>query len=138
MIPEQDWEGSGVPASPHGTDPATASIGFTGGQGTGSAGEITWAEAQYTRLARDIGSVTAVTAGPDGISRRACPARRDLDDHGRDRHRRGRHRPTAGDGHRPGPPAATGSQPRRAWGLYQAAWWSLRHGVRRAHGRSVG
>ena len=88
MIPEQDWEGSGVPASPHGTDPATESIGFTGGQGTGSAGEITWAEAQYARLARDIGSVTAVTAGPDGISRRACPPRRDLDDHGRDRRRR--------------------------------------------------
>src|ERR1039457_6972581 len=60
MIPEQDWEDPGVPASPYGSDPTTASIGFTDGQGTGSAGEITWAEAQYVRLARDIGTGTLI------------------------------------------------------------------------------
>jgi len=54
MIPEQDWEDPGVPPSPYGSDPTTASIGFTDGQGAGSAGEITWAEAQYVRLALDI------------------------------------------------------------------------------------
>ena len=37
MIPEQDWEDPGVPASLYGSDPTTASIGFTDGQGTGSA-----------------------------------------------------------------------------------------------------
>jgi glucoamylase len=60
MIPEQDWEDPGVPAAPYGSDPATASIGFTDGQATGSAGEITWAEAQYVRLAGDIGTGTLV------------------------------------------------------------------------------
>ena len=57
---EQDWEDPGVPASPYGSDPTTASIGFTDGQGTGSAGEITWAEAQYVRLTRDIGTGTLI------------------------------------------------------------------------------
>jgi glucoamylase len=56
MIPEQDWEDADVPPSPYGSDPTTASIGFTDGQPAGSAGEITWAEAAYVRLAQDIGS----------------------------------------------------------------------------------
>jgi glucoamylase len=60
MIPEQDWEDADVPASPYGSDPATASIGFTDGQATGSAGEITWAEAAYIRLARDIATGTLI------------------------------------------------------------------------------
>jgi hypothetical protein len=54
MIPEQDWEDPAVPPSPYGSDPTTASIGFTDGQPAGSAGEITWAEAQYVRLTQDI------------------------------------------------------------------------------------
>jgi glucoamylase len=58
MIPEQDWEDPDVPPSPYGSDPTTASIGFTDGQPAGSAGEITWAEAQYVRLARDIATGT--------------------------------------------------------------------------------
>jgi glucoamylase len=58
MIPEQDWEDASVPPSPYGSDPTTASIGFTDGQPAGSAGEITWAEAQYVRLARDIATGT--------------------------------------------------------------------------------
>jgi glucoamylase len=60
MIPEQDWEDADVPPSPYGTDPTTASIGFTDGQPAGSAGEITWAEAQYVRLARDIATGTLI------------------------------------------------------------------------------
>jgi glucoamylase len=56
MIPEQDWEDPDVPPSPFGTDPTVASIGFVDGQPAGSAGEITWAEAGYVRLARDIGA----------------------------------------------------------------------------------
>jgi glucan 1,4-alpha-glucosidase len=60
MIPEQDWEEADVPASPYGTDPTTASIGFTDGQPAGSAGEITWAEAQYVRLARDLATGTLI------------------------------------------------------------------------------
>jgi glucan 1,4-alpha-glucosidase len=60
MIPEQDWEDADVPPSPYGTDPTTASIGFTDGQPTGSAGEITWAEAQFVRLARDLATGTLV------------------------------------------------------------------------------
>ncbi len=54
MIPEQDWEDPSVPPSPYGSDPTTASIGFTDGKGAGSAGEITWAEAQFVRLTQDI------------------------------------------------------------------------------------
>jgi glucoamylase len=60
MIPEQDWEDADVPPSPYGSDPTTASIGFTDGQPAGSAGEITWAEAQYVRLARDIATGTLI------------------------------------------------------------------------------
>jgi glucoamylase len=60
MIPEQDWEDADVPASPYGSDPTTASIGFTDGKGAGSAGEITWAEAAYVRLARDIATGTII------------------------------------------------------------------------------
>ena len=60
MIPEQDWEEADVPPSPYGSDPTTASIGFTDGQPAGSAGEITWAEAQYVRLARDLATGSLV------------------------------------------------------------------------------
>ena len=41
-------------ASPYGTDPATASIGFTDGEAAGSASPLTWAQAQYARLAIDL------------------------------------------------------------------------------------
>lgn len=54
MIPEQDWEDPDVPPSPYGSDPTTASIGFIDGKPTGSAGEITWAEAGFVRLVRDL------------------------------------------------------------------------------------
>jgi hypothetical protein len=54
LIPEQDWEGPDLAASPFGTDPTTASIGFRNGGAAGSASPLTWSAAQYVRLMRDI------------------------------------------------------------------------------------
>jgi glucoamylase len=50
LEPEQAWEDPNVAASPYGTDPATASIGFQDGQAAGSASPLTWAQSQYARL----------------------------------------------------------------------------------------
>jgi glucoamylase len=72
MIPEQDWEDPSVPPSPYGSDPTTASIGFTDGQGAGSAGEITWAEAQFVRLTQDIGQ-RRITDQPSVVRDRYVP-----------------------------------------------------------------
>jgi glucoamylase len=54
LEPEQVWEDPAVPASPFGSDPATASIGFEPGQPAGSASPLGWAQAQYARLALDV------------------------------------------------------------------------------------
>jgi glucoamylase len=54
LEPEQVWEDPNQAASPYGTDPATASIGFTDGKPAGSASPLTWAQAQYARLALDL------------------------------------------------------------------------------------
>jgi glucan 1,4-alpha-glucosidase len=54
LIPEQDWEDPNLAASPYGSDPTTASIGFIDGQAAGSASPLTWAAAQYVRLLLDI------------------------------------------------------------------------------------
>jgi glucoamylase len=56
LVPEQVWNYPDVPASPYGSDPATASIGFTGGQPDGSAAPLTWAQAQLLRLIADLAS----------------------------------------------------------------------------------
>ena len=56
LVPEQVWEDPAVPAAPYGSDPTTASIGFTPGQPAGSAGPLTWAQAQLARLALSIGA----------------------------------------------------------------------------------
>lgn len=54
MIPEQDWELANLAASPFGTDPTQASIGFVNGKPVGSAAPLTWSAAVYPRLLRDI------------------------------------------------------------------------------------
>ena len=54
LIPEQDWELPGLAASPYGTAPETASIGFTDGGPAGSAAPLTWSAAAYVRLAADL------------------------------------------------------------------------------------
>ena len=46
LEPEQVWEDPDLAASPFGTDPTTASIGFTNGKPAGSASPLTWAQAQ--------------------------------------------------------------------------------------------
>jgi glucoamylase len=77
LVPEQAWEDPDLAASPFGSDPATASIGFTDGQAAGSASPLTWAQAQELRLSlslgtgRDVDTPAATTArnvtnGPPG------------------------------------------------------------------------
>jgi glucoamylase len=56
LVPEQAWEDPDLAASPYGSDPTTASIGFTDGQAAGSASPLTWAQAQELRLILDIGA----------------------------------------------------------------------------------
>ncbi len=77
LVPEQAWEDPDLPPSPYGSDPTTASIGFTDGKAAGSASPLTWAQAQELRLILAIGAghtletpaVTTqryVTNGPPG------------------------------------------------------------------------
>ena len=56
LVPEQVWNFPDVAASPYGSDPTTASIGFVNGQPDGSAAPLTWAQAQLLRLIRDMGA----------------------------------------------------------------------------------
>ena len=56
LVPEQAWEDPNLPASPYGSDPATASIGFTDGEAAGSASPLTWAQAQEVRLILSLGT----------------------------------------------------------------------------------
>jgi glucoamylase len=54
LIPEQVWELPDLAASPFGTDPTVASIGFRNGHPAGSAAPLTWASGVYARLLQDI------------------------------------------------------------------------------------
>ena len=54
LIPEQNWELPDLAASAYGTDPETASIGFTNGGPAGSAAPLTWSAAAFVRLAADL------------------------------------------------------------------------------------
>ncbi len=54
LIPEQDWELQAVAASPFGTDPTLASIGFANGHAAGSASPLTWSAASFVRLTADL------------------------------------------------------------------------------------
>jgi len=56
LEPEQAWEDPAVAASPFGSDPTTASIGFDKGHPAGSASPLTWAQAQYARLTLSLGA----------------------------------------------------------------------------------
>ena len=60
LVPEQAWENPDLDASPFGTDPTVASIGFTDGKAAGSASPLTWAQAQELRLMLDIGAGRAL------------------------------------------------------------------------------
>lgn len=54
LIPEQAWELPDLAASPFGTDPTQASIGFENGKAAGSASALTWAAGQFVRLTLDL------------------------------------------------------------------------------------
>ena len=54
LIPEQVWEHPPLARSPFGTDPTVASIGFTNGEGAGSATALTWSAGQFVRLMLDV------------------------------------------------------------------------------------
>ncbi|WP_188190024.1 glucodextranase DOMON-like domain-containing protein [Nonomuraea sp. SYSU D8015] len=69
LVPEQAWENPDLPASPYGTDPATASIGMRDGGPAGSASPLTWAQAQALRLILSLGSNRPVEQ-PDIVRRR--------------------------------------------------------------------
>jgi glucan 1,4-alpha-glucosidase len=56
LIPEQDWESPDLAASPFGTPPDTASIGFVNGKPAGSAGPLNWSAASFVRLFANIGA----------------------------------------------------------------------------------
>jgi glucoamylase len=53
LIAEQAWELPDLAASPFGTDPTIASIGFRDGKPAGSASALTWSAGQFVRLTLD-------------------------------------------------------------------------------------
>ncbi|HEX2783460.1 MAG TPA: glycoside hydrolase family 15 protein, partial [Ilumatobacteraceae bacterium] len=54
LIAEQNWEQPDLAASPYGTDPTTASIGFVNGKPAGSASPLVWSAGSFVRLAADL------------------------------------------------------------------------------------
>jgi glucan 1,4-alpha-glucosidase len=54
LVPEQVWELPNLAASPFGTDPTTASIGFVNGKPAGSAAPLTWGAGSLVRLTADL------------------------------------------------------------------------------------
>ena len=81
LEPEQAWEDPDLAASPFGSDPTTASIGFVNGSPAGSASPLTWAQSQYARFAlalstgRDLETPGIVT---NRYVRRGMPGSLDL------------------------------------------------------------
>jgi glucan 1,4-alpha-glucosidase len=69
LIPEQVWESPDLAASPFGSDPTTASIGFRNGGAAGSASPLTWSAAQYVRLMRDLAAGTILEQPADTANR---------------------------------------------------------------------
>ena len=54
LIAEQGWEFPDLAASPFGTDPTIASIGFVNGKPAGSASPLVWSAGSFVRLAADL------------------------------------------------------------------------------------
>ena len=69
LVPEQDWDFAGVAASPFGTDPTVASIGYTDGQPDGSAAPLTWGAAAQVRLTADLAAGRVVERPASTTSR---------------------------------------------------------------------
>ncbi|WP_407343115.1 glucodextranase DOMON-like domain-containing protein [Pengzhenrongella phosphoraccumulans] len=69
LIPEQVWENAAVAASPFGTAPECASIGFQNGKAAGSAAPLTWSAAQFVRLSANI-SAGRITEQPKDTTER--------------------------------------------------------------------
>ena len=69
LIPEQDWELADLAASPFGSDPTTASIGFRDGGPAGSAAPLTWSEGAFVRLVRDVTTGGLVDRPPANVKR---------------------------------------------------------------------
>ncbi len=69
LIPEQAWENAPVPASPFGTQPECASIGFENGKAAGSASPLTWSAASFVRLSTNI-RTNSVSETPVDTTRR--------------------------------------------------------------------
>jgi len=69
LIPEQVWENDDFPASPFGTQPECASIGFVNGEAAGSASPLTWSAASYVRLTRSIRDGVVVDRPTDTVAR---------------------------------------------------------------------
>jgi glucan 1,4-alpha-glucosidase len=69
LIPEQDWELPNLAASPYGTDPTVASIGFQNGQPAGSAAPLTWSAGVYVRLMQDLSKNSVLERPADSYNR---------------------------------------------------------------------
>ena len=69
LVPEQFWENPDVPASPFGTQPECASIGFENGKAAGSASPLTWSAATFVRLSRNL-AAGSLTETPVDTTRR--------------------------------------------------------------------
>jgi glucoamylase len=69
LVPEQAWDSADVPASPFGTDPTTASIGFVNGKPAGSAAPLTWGAASQVRLTADLTAGRAVERPAQTVDR---------------------------------------------------------------------
>jgi len=69
LIPEQSWELPDLPASPFGTDPTIASIGFVNGKPVGSASPLVWSAGSFVRLAADLRAGSLVDQPTNTVQR---------------------------------------------------------------------
>ena len=100
LIPEQAWDLPDLAASPFGTDPTVASIGFRNGKPDGSASPLTWSAGQFVRLTLDT-AAGKVARPPDLHLRPLRPPRAGPDRAVGDRAGRpARRRRLPGHGHR--------------------------------------